>query len=168
MAPRVLGAPRRRGRLALCAAAALAAGAGASGCAGHPPPLPVAVSSWASAARFHKSTALLERDVAEVHRGIVAGELKATHTACDGLATDAGNALGVLPTPVRRLTDELNTAYLDLARAAQDCSEVTRLGPGAFARYRAELGRGVGDLRRAASLEQTLARGRDRRGGTRG
>jgi hypothetical protein len=95
-------------------------------------------------------------DVAEVNRGIARRVLLATHTACDGLATDAASALGQLPTPDQRLTDELNTAYLDLARAAQRCSEAGSFKRGAFQAYASLAGAGVAALRRAEARYRLL------------
>ena len=94
--------------------------------------------------------------MAEIGRGIARRALRATHTACDGLATDAGNALGLLPTPDRRLTDDLNTAYLDLARAAQRCSEAGSLTHGAFDPYRRGARAGMAALRRAEARYRAL------------
>lgn len=134
----------------------LVGGVLAAGCASHPPSTAIAVSSWASAAGFTTSNALLRTDVAEIRRGIARRDLRATHTACDGLGTDAGNALGVLPTPDRRLTDDLNTAYLDLARAAQHCSEAASFAHGAFAAYERGAKAGMAALGRAEARYRAL------------
>lgn len=144
------------------AGAALLAGTLTSGCAAHPQSTAAAVSAWASGAGLAQSSRLLRTDVAEVDRGIARRELRATHTACDGLATDAGNALGVLPTPDQRLTDELNTAYLDLVRAAQHCSDAGSFAPGAFEGYRRHTVAGLAALRRAEARYRALVPARHR------
>jgi hypothetical protein len=68
----------------------------------------------------------------------------ALKTVCALLTTDAQTAIGNLPTPDTRLTEDLNTAYEDAAAAGDDCyngaagngsllrrsaSERARLGP---------------------------------------
>ena len=136
-----------------------------AGCSVQHGSIALQVRSFAGTAQLGQSDQLLATDVAEVGRGIAEGKLLATHTACDGLATDAATALGMLPSPDQRLTDELNRAYLDLARAAQDCSEVARLGPGAFARYEAESGRAMASLHAAEARVRLLEAKGHRQGG---
>lgn len=132
-------------------------------CGSHAESVSLQVRSWAGAAQLGQSLRLLATDVDEVSRGIKARKLVATHTACDGMATDAANAEGVLPSPDQTLTDELNRAYLGLVRAAQDCSDAGHFGGGAFDRYRSEARRAVASLHaaeaRLALLEAPRRRG---------
>lgn len=114
------------------------------------------MATWARATQLRQTERLLATDVAEVRRGIAERKLVATHTACDGLATDAANAVGVLPTPDRRLTDELNRAYLGLARAAQDCSDAGRFGGGSFDRFETAASAATAVLGRAEVRERRL------------
>lgn len=123
----------------------------ASGCGSPPVSTASAVSSWAQQTGLVGTNALLATDVAEVRRGIAARLLVATHTACDGLGADAATAVGQLPTPDQRLTDELNRAYLTLAQAAQDCSEVGSFAGAGFARFERGATSGMAWLRRADS-----------------
>ena len=102
------------------------------------------------------SNALVTTDVAEVRRGIAARLLVATHTACDGLGADAATAVGQLPTPDQRLTDELNRAYLTLAQAAQDCTEATGFAGAGFARFERAATAGMGWLHRAEARYREL------------
>lgn len=156
-----------RRRAAALTGAVLVSGVLASGCASHPPSTAIAVSSWASAAGFAASTRLLRTDVAEIGRGIARRDLRATHTACDGLGTDAANALGMLPTPDKRFTDDLNTAYIGLARAAQHCSDAGSFTHGAFDPYRRGARAALAALRRAEARYRALVP-RGRRGAVSG
>lgn len=131
-------------------------GALVSGCGSPPVSTASAVASWAKGAGLASTDALLATDVAEVGRGIAARLLGPTHTACDGLGADAGTAVGQLPTPDQRLTDELNGAYLTLARAAQDCSEAGSFGAAGFSRFERGAAAGMAGLRRAEARYRAL------------
>lgn len=124
----------RRGRFVLGLLLGLLALA-ATACAGAAD-TPAGLAAWASGASYGTNTSLLRTDVREISSGIALGELVPTRTACDGLGTDAANAIGELPTPDSTLTNELNAAYSDLVNAAQDCSEASSFTSPDFARYR--------------------------------
>ncbi|MCU1491196.1 MAG: hypothetical protein JWM85_2601 [Acidimicrobiaceae bacterium] len=94
------------------------------------------VKSWASQASYGSSTTLLKQDLQEISTGIRLKKLLATKTACDGLGADAGTAVGQLPTPDTRFTNELSAAYNDLVNAAQSCSTASSFSSSAFRRYR--------------------------------
>lgn len=112
----------------------LAAGVLASACAATPDSAS-GLSSWASQASLASTVALLRGDVRDINAGIRLSKLRATHTACDGLGTDAASAIGQLPAPDHRLTTMLNAAYSGLLNAAQACSDATAFSGRAFAAY---------------------------------
>jgi hypothetical protein len=141
--------PRRRGLRRLALAVALAGLAlSASACASDAD-TPAALAAWASQATYGSNNALLRTDLEEIASGIAQDELVPTRTACDGLGTDAANAIGELPTPDNKLTNELNAAYSDLVNAAQSCSEAPAFASPDFTRYRRRVA--------AADRELTLA-----------
>lgn len=107
------------------------------------------IESWIHQAQYRSTVSLLRTDVAEIGRGIAAHKLLATRTACDGLGSDAASAIGVLPTPDHRLTEELNAAYKDLVNGAQECSLAASFTAPGFARYESAKTRALAGLRRA-------------------
>jgi hypothetical protein len=136
-----------RSRRAVAPAVAVVAIAIAlAGCAGYTGDRAHQVAEWASGADLTTNDGYVTSDVGSIALGIKRRELVATHTACDGLASDAATAYGELPTPDTALTDDLNTAYLDFTDAAQDCSSVSSFAPPGFRRYERELGRAVAAL----------------------
>ncbi|MDA8295766.1 MAG: hypothetical protein M0004_04105 [Actinomycetota bacterium] len=116
-------------------ALSLVAGALASGCAATPDSAS-GLASWASQASFSSTVALLRGDVRDINAGFRLAKLRATHTACDGLGTDAASAIGQLPAPDHRLTTMLNAAYSGLINAAQACSDATALSGRSVAAYK--------------------------------
>ncbi len=114
-----------------------------AGCSGYSGGEARQVAQWASGAQLATNDGYVVADLADISRGISAGDLGATHTACDGLASDAATAYGELPTPLAALTDDLATAYLDDTRAAQDCTSAGSFAAPGFRRYRATVARGI-------------------------
>lgn len=109
------------------------------------------VAQWAAGAGAVAADGLVLADVRGVDAGIAAHLLTETHTACDGLASDAASAYGELPTPDAALTHLLSGAYLAYSRAAQDCSDARAPTAAAFASYRREVAVANRLLRRATS-----------------
>jgi len=117
------------------------AGTVLAACTGYSGTLAHQVDEWASGASLTTNDGYVTSDISSIAVGIKQHQLTATHTACDGLGSDAGTADGELPTPDTRLTDDLNDAYLDFTKAAQDCSNAKSFGAG-FAPYERELAEG--------------------------
>ncbi|HUY30600.1 MAG TPA: hypothetical protein VMV02_06355 [Acidimicrobiales bacterium] len=143
-----MSAPRAR-RATARAAAAVAAAVGLAACSGLTGSHAHKVAQWAAGAGVLASVRLVKADVRAVGAGIAREALVATHTACDGLASDAASAYGELPTPDVALTDALSAAYLAYTRAAQDCSDAGSFAAGAFARYQREVAIADRELRGA-------------------
>jgi hypothetical protein len=126
---RALGAARAAGpgRLrstALVLVAALSGSAVLAGCAGQEQSGPPAarVATWVSGAGAGASIDTLRVDAANVGQALARHDAPAAvKTVCALLTTDAGTALGNLPTPDTVLTNELNTAYGEAAAAGDDC-----------------------------------------------
>jgi hypothetical protein len=135
---RLVRPPRRVGRFAAPIAAATLAVLLAS-CAGYSGSRAHQVTQWAQGASLQSNDGLVAADVRGIASGIRLRELAATHTECDGLATDAATAYGELPTPDQKLTNDLNDAYLDYEHAAQDCSSARSFASTGFTRYRSEV-----------------------------
>lgn|GEM_PF-2384003 len=114
-----------------------------AGCSGYSGSEAQRVAEWASGAQLSTNDGYVVADISDISRGISAGNLGATHTACDGLASDAATAYGELPTPVASLTDDLAAAYLDDTRAAQDCTSAMSFSAIGFRRYRVTVARGT-------------------------
>lgn len=144
-------------RRALITGVLLAAGCVAAGCSATPDSAS-GLRSWASQATYSSSTSLLRGDVASIDRGIGLRELKATHTACDGLGDDAATAIGELPTPDHPLTLSLNAAYSELVNAAQDCSDAPSFSAAGFSRYRRASQKAIATLEAASKRLQRLER----------
>lgn len=119
----------------LVVAAALAGCAGFTGSPAHQ------VAEWANGASLSANDGYIVADVKDIDEGIASRQLTATHTACDGLGTDAGTAYGELPTPDTELTNELNNAYLDFTDAAQKCSDAKSFSGTGFSAYDREIAR---------------------------
>ncbi len=111
-----------------------AVGALASACAATPDSAS-GLASWARQASYSSTVGLLRGDVRDIDAGIRLNKLRATHTACDGLGTDAASAIGQLPTPDHRLTTMLNGAYSGLINAAQACSDGKTFSGRSFVTY---------------------------------
>jgi len=146
------GARRPVASVLALASSALALG----GCSGLTGSHAHRVAQWAVSSGVVANDQLVAADVRYVAVGISRRELVATHTACDGLASDAASAYGELPSPDTSLTSSLARAYLGYSRAAQDCSDAHSFASGAFARYdaaAAAAGRALGAARgRLAAL----------------
>lgn len=113
--------------------------------------------SWITQSGYRSSVALLRADVAEIRRGIAAARLVETHTACDGLGSDAASAVGELPTPDHGLTLVLNAAYSTLLNGAEACTSAGGFAAAGFARFRRDAAAGLKGLdkadRRIAGLQ---------------
>jgi len=112
-----------------------------AGCAGFTGNPAHQVAEWANGASLSTNDGYIVADVKDIDQGIASRQLIATHTACDGLGTDAGTAYGELPTPDSELTNELNNAYLDFTNAAQKCSDARSFAGTGFAAYEREIAR---------------------------
>jgi hypothetical protein len=110
-----------------------------AGCTGYSGSLSHEVAQWDNGASLSSNDGQITSDLQDIATGIKERKLVATHTACDGLGSDAGTAYGELPTPDTALTNDLNTAYIDFTNAAQDCSEAPSFSASDFARYRRQL-----------------------------
>jgi hypothetical protein len=99
-------------------------GVGLAACAGQEQSGPPAarVTTWVVGSGGGAAIGTLRADVANIDyvisRHEPAGSLR---TACALLKNDAEAAIGNLPTPDTRLTDDLDAAYADAAAAADDC-----------------------------------------------
>ncbi len=98
------------------------------------------------------TVSILDEDLSGIAAGIARHELKALHTVCAALSTDASNGYLELPAPDQRLTDLLNTAYTALGNGAVQCAESGSFTSPHLTRARADLRRG------AAALEAAVAR----------
>ena len=113
----------RRGSLALAALVLL----GASllvGCAGpeESGPASARVSAWLSGAGGGAAIGTLKVDSANIDHALAQHQPSAAiKTVCALLTNDAETAIGNLPTPDTRLTDDLNNAYEKAAAAGDDC-----------------------------------------------
>jgi hypothetical protein len=101
--------------------------AGASvlaGCAGQEQSGPPAarVSAWVSGAKGGAVVGTLEVDSRNIDLALSRHDpAAAIRTVCALLTNDAQTAIGNLPTPDIRLTNDLNAAYEDAAAAGDDC-----------------------------------------------
>ncbi len=85
-------------------------------------PLSSRVNGWMKSAAAGAAIGQVEDDSRNVDVALADHNSPAQiKTACALLTTDAQTAIGNLPTPDTRLTDELNTAYEDAAGAGNDC-----------------------------------------------
>jgi hypothetical protein len=123
------------------------------GCSGRP-----TVAGWAQSS----GVIGLDNTVASDVQGIVGAT--AHHkpsqlivTICDALFSDASQAYdSVLPTPDAQVTNELDSAYVDLENGAQDCStSVGSSASGAAHAYR-EINQGSADLQAATARLASL------------
>ena len=95
-----------------------------AGCAGpeESGPAPARVAAWLSGSGGGAAIGTLKVDSANIDHALAqhqsAGAIK---TVCALLTNDAETAIGNLPTPDSRLTDELNAAYEKAAAAGDDC-----------------------------------------------
>lgn len=148
----------RTSRLA-APAAVLVAGLVLASCSGYSGGIAHQVGQWASGADVTTNDGYITTDVGEIANGVKLAKLTATHTACDGLASDAGTAYGELPTPDSSLTSELNTAYLDFTAAAEDCSAASSFTGDRFRDYRREEALAAAALDRAERRLRSLGDG---------
>ncbi len=95
----------------------------ASGCAlDETGPASAQVTAWMSTAAGGAAIGQVEVDSRNVDLALSRHDPpSAMRTVCALLTNDAQTAIGNLPTPDSRLTDELNTAYEDAAAAGNDC-----------------------------------------------
>jgi len=138
----------RPGRAALTAVAALALAAPFGGCAGQEQSGTPAqrVTTWMNGAGG-SGIGNVEVDSRNVDRAL------ATHNApaavrevCALLSDDAQTAIGNLPAPDDRLTNQLNTAYLDATAAGDDCYHGASGDATLLARSAAERAKVLGQL----------------------
>ncbi len=140
--------------------AALAAGALVlAGCSNYSGGHSQQVAQWVSGSQLSANDGYVVADLRDIEDGISAGNLAATHTACDGLATDAATAYGELPTPDALLTADLDTAYLAYIRAAEDCSSAGSFSSPGFHRYRGAVANGTRALDAARRRLRDLGAG---------
>lgn len=146
-----------RARL-VAAAVAIGVALVVAACGGSHAPLSSRLRAWEAGSSYATDQGYIATDIREITTGIRKGPLKALHTACDGLAVDAANAYGELPTPDQALTEDLNDEYLDATDAAQSCSTSALLHGRRVERYLALIGRAERDLRAArARIAQILS-----------
>jgi hypothetical protein len=95
-----------------------------AGCAGPEESGPPSsrVSAWISGSGGGAAIGTLKVDSANIDHALAQHQsASALKTVCALLTNDAETAIGTLPTPDSRLTDELNTAYEKAAAAGDDC-----------------------------------------------
>jgi hypothetical protein len=131
----------------------------ATACGGSPATLPARLRAWERGASYSADQAYLAKDIRAIANGIRTGPLKALHTACDGLAVDAANAYGELPTPDHALTLDLNDEYLTATNAAQSCSTATKLHGDRIRRYLTLVARVERDIRAAHARTAAILSG---------
>jgi outer membrane murein-binding lipoprotein Lpp len=111
------------GTLAVASAALLGATV-LAGCTGQEEsgPASARVSAWVSGAGGGAAIGTLEADSANIDHALSHHQPPAAvKTVCALLTNDAETAIGNLPTPDTRLTDDLNNAYEKAAAAGDDC-----------------------------------------------
>ncbi len=116
-----------------------------TGCAGQEQsgPPPARVASWLSGAGGGAAIGTVEADSRNVDLALSQHDTpSAVRTVCALLTSDAQTAIGNLPTPDSRLTDDLNNAYEEASSAGDDC-------------YRGSTGN-AGLLRRSAAERKKL------------
>lgn len=106
-----------------------------AGCSGYSGGVDHQVRQWAAGANVTTNDGYVTADLQGIDAGISRGELGATRTACDGLASDAASAYGELPTPEPALTHALDEAYLTYVRAAEACSSTRSFSGPSFRGY---------------------------------
>ena len=80
------------------------------------------VSTWVSGAAGGAAIGTLEADSANIDQALAHHDAPAAiKTVCALLTNDAETAIGNLPTPDGRLTNDLNDAYQKGAAAGDDC-----------------------------------------------
>ncbi len=95
-----------------------------AGCAGQDAtgPASARVSAWVSGAGGGAAIGTLEVDSANIDHALAGHQASsAIKTVCALLTNDAETAIGNLPTPDTRLTDDLDQAYEKAAAAGDDC-----------------------------------------------
>ncbi len=95
-----------------------------AGCAGpeESGPASARVSAWVSGSGGGAAIGTLRVDSANIDHAVAQHQSTAAiKTVCALLTNDAETAIGNLPTPDSRLTNELNTAYEKAAAAGDDC-----------------------------------------------
>jgi hypothetical protein len=137
-------APGRRRQLISKAvgglAALAAAGVALAACSGG------TVADWARSTGAGGNDYQLVSDIAHLRSGILLHQLARLRVACEATSNDASTADGELPTPDHALTEELNTAYLDLYDGGVDCYEASSFSSAKFARFERLLDAGASAL----------------------
>ncbi len=137
-----------RARSAVAASVLLLVVVVLTGCAGPEESGPVSarVSSWMSTAGGGAAIGSLVVDSANIDHAIATHQpASAIKTVCALLTNDAETAIGNLPTPDSRLTNDLNNAYEKAAAAGDDCYQGAE-GSASLLRRSAEERKALGPL----------------------
>jgi len=138
-------------RIAPAAVAVLLA-FGATSCHSGPTSLAGQLQAWAGNAGYSGLVAQIAADLKNLHNGYTERRLLPLRTACEGFSSDVGALYTQLPTPDRRITNELASSLTSFFSAAVDCYKASSFSSVEFQRYQTVL--------RAATLtyEDALAR----------
>lgn len=104
------------------------------------------VHQWASQNTFSANEAQVVADLRSLMRAVSHGTAKQLRTVCGGLSSDTGTLYGTLPTPDRKVTNELGAAMQDFFDGAEDCSVTSSTTSAKTAQALAALRRGEGEL----------------------
>jgi len=110
-----------------------------AGCSNYSGDATQRVREWATSAPWDANDQQLVSDLGDLANGLRLRRLLPLRTACEAFAADAAVLYDTLPTPDKRLTDELNTALGGFDRAARDCYASSAFSSATFRRYQREL-----------------------------
>lgn len=85
-------------------------------------PLSAQMRQWVSSSGFQGIQAAIRADAAQIRTERLQGHVRQAGLDCVALGTDASKVEGQLPTPSRALSDQLNSAYVNLIHYANPCA----------------------------------------------
>jgi hypothetical protein len=136
-----IGRRWRWGTLTVALVVVVLGACGLAACAGpeESGPTSARVSAWVSSADGGAAIGALKVDSANIGHALAQHQSAAAiKTVCALLTNDAETAIGNLPTPDSRLTDELNAAYEKAAAAGDDCYKAAAGTPSLYRRSATE------------------------------
>ncbi len=120
-----------------------------AGCTGYTGSKANQVRQWAATTSVSANDTFVRQDITAIKASLSAGRLKDVTSNCSGLVFDTGTAYGNLPTPDNALTDELNVAYEDFAKAGSSCAAARSLRSSRVTRALEIIGVGLVSLDKA-------------------
>ncbi|MGH9297711.1 MAG: hypothetical protein ACRDZP_07015 [Acidimicrobiales bacterium] len=110
------------------------------------------MSEWATQNQVIGAAGQLVTDAERIDLAAKRGSAKQLRTICGGFAYDTGVLYGVLPSPDRKLTSELNSSMQDFFHASQACAVAGSTVSPATNKALARIDRGLRTLAGARAL----------------